>query len=334
MRYHFGMRLVTFEAETQLGRVRRLGALSGDSVIDLQSAYLASLLEQRVEAREASRLAAISLPPAMEAFITAGRSAMSAARQAVAFIEGGGAMPGVPTARKIVMPLAAVRLLAPLRRPNSLRDFIAFEDHAKAGAARRAEQVHPIWYERPVYYKGNHRSILGPHDSMQRPTFTEELDFEMEVACIVGEKMLDVSADDAAKGIFGFMIMNDWSARDIQRGEMAARLGPSKSKDFATSFGPWICTADELGPHPDLEMIALVNGEQVCRARSSDAFWKFPQIIEFVSMGETVWPTDVLGSGTPFGGCMLDHSGPYLQPGDVVELQLGALGTLTTTVTG
>ena len=139
------------------------------------------------------------------------------------------------------------RLLVPIL-PSSLRDFLAFEDHVKAGAARREEPVSEAWYEMPIYYKGNHRSVFGPDEEIPWPPFTEELDYEVEVACILGGGGRDASPEEARGLIFGYTLMNDWSARDIQRKEMSARLGPAKSKDFATSLGPYVVTADELNP--------------------------------------------------------------------------------------
>ena len=218
------------------------------------------------------------------------------------------------------------QLLAPLR-PASLRDFLAFEDHAKGGAARRNEQLNPAWYRSPVYYKGNHRSIVGPGADVAWPSFTEKLDFELELGCVLGIQARDLDHEGAAAAIFGYTIMNDWSARDVQRDEMAMRLGPAKSKDFATSLGPCIVTADELDPRDGLTMIARVNGETWCEASSAHMAWTFPMMIEHVSRGEDVHPGDVYGSGTPFGGCGLDLD-RWIQPGDVVELEVEGIGVL------
>ena len=213
-------------------------------------------------------------------------------------------------------PVPLGKLLAPLK-PASLRDFLAFEDHATGGAKRRNEELNPAWYKTPVYYKGNHRSIVGPDADIVWPSFTEKLDFELELACVLG-------TDNA---IFGYTIMNDWSARDVQRDEMAMRLGPSKSKDFATSLGPCIVTADEIDLHKGLAMRARVNGELWCEADAKDMHWTFPQMIAHVSDGEDIYPGDVYGSGTPFGGCGLDHD-RWLQPNDVVELEIEGIGVL------
>ena len=217
-------------------------------------------------------------------------------------------------------------LLAPLR-PASLRDFLAFEDHATAGAARRGEELNPAWYRAPVYYKGNHRSIAGPGEDVVWPAWSERLDFEMELACVIGVRGRDLDAAGAERAIFGYTIMNDWSARDVQRDEMAMRLGPAKSKDFATSLGPCIVTADEIDPRDGLKMTARVNGEVWTTASSAAMHWTFPQMIAHVAAGEDVWPGDVYGSGTAFGGCGLDQD-RWIAPGDVVELEISGIGNL------
>jgi 2-keto-4-pentenoate hydratase/2-oxohepta-3-ene-1,7-dioic acid hydratase in catechol pathway len=225
-------------------------------------------------------------------------------------------------------PLVDVEILAPLQ-PASLRDFLAFEDHAKAGAGRRGEELNPAWYEMPVYYKGNHRSILGPDESLAWPSWTEKLDFELEVACILGARGRDLTEEEAERTIFGYTIMNDWSARDVQRAEMAMRLGPAKSKDFATSLGPCIVTSDEFDPGAGLSMRARVNGETWFETSGARMHWSFAQMIAYVSRSEDVYPRDVYGSGTAHGGCGLDLD-RWLPRGAIVELEIDGLGTLRT----
>jgi 2-keto-4-pentenoate hydratase/2-oxohepta-3-ene-1,7-dioic acid hydratase in catechol pathway len=220
-----------------------------------------------------------------------------------------------------------VAWLAPLDRLASLRDFLAFEGHVKRGAERRGGDVPPYWYEAPVYYKGNHRSVIGPDEMCPWPTYSSMLDFELELAAIVGVRGRDVAIEDARDHIFGYTVMNDFSARDIQAKEMSTWLGPAKGKDFATSLGPCIVTASELGAAPDLEMICRVNGEEWGRARSSEMHWSWAQIVAHVSLNEDVFPGDVYGSGTPGGCCGLDI-GRSLEPGDVVELEIEKIGVL------
>jgi 2-keto-4-pentenoate hydratase/2-oxohepta-3-ene-1,7-dioic acid hydratase in catechol pathway len=225
-----------------------------------------------------------------------------------------------------------LRLLRPLDRLASLRDFLAFENHVKAGAERRGTQVPDYWYEAPVYYKGNHRSILGPDEECRWPRYSSLMDFELELAMIVGVRGRGVDRESAGAHIFGFTVMNDFSARDIQVREMTAWLGPAKGKDFGTALGPCIVTADEVGTEPDLEMICRVNGEEWGRARSSDAFWSWADMIVHVSDGEDIHPGDVYGSGTPGGCCGLDL-GRYLEPGAVVELEIEHIGVLRNRIT-
>jgi 2-keto-4-pentenoate hydratase/2-oxohepta-3-ene-1,7-dioic acid hydratase in catechol pathway len=219
------------------------------------------------------------------------------------------------------------RWLCPLDRAASLRDFLAFESHVKLGAQRRNASVPEYWYEAPVYYKGNHRSLVGPGDECAWPSYTDRLDFELELAMIVGVPGRDINVDAAGAHIFGFTIMNDFSARDIQSREMSAWLGPAKGKDFATALGPCIVTADEVGTEPSLAMVCRVNGEEWGRARSDEAHWRWADMLAHVSLGEDVFPCDVYGSGTPGGCCGLDL-GRELEPGDVVELEIEKIGVL------
>lgn len=227
----------------------------------------------------------------------------------------------------LVQSTGGHRFICPLDRLSSLRDFLAFESHVKRAADRRDAPVPPYWYEAPVYYKGNHRSILGPDEVCPWPRYAQQLDFELELAMIIGRKGRDVPTDRAGGSIFGFTVLNDFSARDVQVNEMSAWLGPAKAKDFASALGPCIVTADEIGREPDLAMICRVNGEEWGRARSSEARWSWPDMIAHVSDSEDIWPGDVYGSGTPGGCCGLDL-GRELQPGDEVELEIEEIGVL------
>ncbi|MFN2490780.1 MAG: fumarylacetoacetate hydrolase family protein [Actinomycetota bacterium] len=225
----------------------------------------------------------------------------------------------------------SARWLPPLESVSSLRDFLAFEDHVKRGARRRGSDVPDHWYEAPVYYKGNHRAILGPDDECPWPAYTNRLDFELELALVVGTGGRNIAARDAARHIFGFTIFNDFSARDVQAREMSAWLGPAKGKDFANALGPCIVTIDEVGPEPDLAMSCRINGEEWGRARSSEMYWRWADMIAHVSQAEDIWPGDVYGSGTPGGCCGLDLD-RALRPGDVVELEIERIGVLRNTI--
>jgi len=229
---------------------------------------------------------------------------------------------------------AGFRWLCPFDRIASLRDFLAFESHVKLGAERRNGIVPPYWYDAPVYYKGNHRQLLGPGDDIPWPPYTDYLDFELEIAMVIGRRGTDVSARDAPGYIFGFTLFNDVSARDVQMREVSAWLGPAKGKDFANAFGPCIVTVDEIGVAPDLEMRCFVNDEEWGRGQSGDLHWSWDDMIATVSRGETIFPGDVYGSGTPGGCCGLDLD-RRITPGDRVRLELGApAGISITNVVG
>jgi 2-keto-4-pentenoate hydratase/2-oxohepta-3-ene-1,7-dioic acid hydratase in catechol pathway len=238
--------------------------------------------------------------------------------------------------RKGVYKRSEVQLKSPIPRPTSVRDFYAFEEHVKTARAKRNLDVVPEWYEFPVFYFSNHLAIKGPNDKITRPASCEWLDFELEIACIIGKKGINISAHHAEDYIFGYCIMNDWSARDFQRKEMKVGLGPAKGKDFATSLGPWIVTKDELelyrtGDRYDLQMTAKVNGQLLSNGNFKDIHYTFGEMIERASDGVMLYPGEVIGSGTVGSGCILELGTdvhPWLAPGDEVELEITALGKL------
>lgn len=237
---------------------------------------------------------------------------------------------------EMVVPLSDARLLAPLPRPASLRDFYAFEQHVAAAARNRGRAVPPAWYDLPTFYFSNHGAIYGPEVDVHMPR-TDALDFELEIACVIGRSGRDIQPEDANEYIAGFTIMNDWSARDIQREEMTIGMGPAKGKDFATSLGPALVTLDELeafelpdGRH-NLTMIARVNGVECSRGNLRDIYYPFAELIAYASRDANLYPGDVLGSGTVGTGCLLELTageGPWLSDGDVVELEIEGLGIL------
>jgi fumarylacetoacetate (FAA) hydrolase len=221
--------------------------------------------------------------------------------------------------------LDAVRLLAPVPEPPSVRDFFAYEGHVAAGWRRRGGEVPPAWYEAPVFYFSNPASVRGPGDDVPRPPATRELDFELEIAAVIG----------ADGEIAGFTLMNDWSARDVQREEMTVALGPHKGKDFATSLGPWLATPEELpfdGRRLNIEAFVSVNGQDVAHCHANEQYFTWPAMVDHAARDTRLRPGDVLGSGTLTGGCLLElgslEGGRWLEPGDVVTLQAEGLGRL------
>lgn len=241
----------------------------------------------------------------------------------------------------IARTLVETRLRSPISDPPSVRDFYAFEQHVRQARARRGLEMVPEWYEFPVFYFSSTANILGPDDPVRYPHPTRALDYELEVAAIIGRECRDVAAEHAEEVIAGYTILNDWSARDLQRAEMRVGLGPAKGKDFATSLGPYLVTPEDLADRRlaagryDLSMVARVNGVERSRGNWRDIHWTFAQMIERASQNAWLRPGDVIGSGTVGTGCLLELGGDdvgWLQPGDTVELEIERLGVLRNTV--
>ncbi len=239
-----------------------------------------------------------------------------------------------------VAALGDVELRAPIPRPPTIRDFYAFEQHVRTARQRRGLEMIPEWYEFPVFYFSNPYATVAPDEDVAIPPDTEEMDYELEVAAVVGKAGRNLDAAEAEAHIAGYMVMNDWSARDVQRREMKLSMGPVKGKDFATSLGPALVTPDELEPHRrdkafDLQMVARVNGDEWSRASLATVHYSFGEMLAWASRNTRVEPGDVIGSGTCGTGCILElalvHGSeryPWLKDGDVVELEVEQLGLL------
>jgi len=234
---------------------------------------------------------------------------------------------------------AAVRFGPPILAPASFRDFYAFEGHVRTMWERRGGEIPEAWYRLPVFYFSNTSEIGGPDTPIHAPRGSSELDYELEVGALIDTPVRDLAADQATEAIGAYFIVNDWSARDLQRDETTVRLGPAKGKDFATSIGPWLVTPDELreawrpgATGPDLAMTATVNGVETSRGVWSSAQFSFGQMIERASADVALRPGDLIGSGTVGGGSLLEVRdatlGRYLQPGDEVVLSIERLGAL------
>jgi 2-keto-4-pentenoate hydratase/2-oxohepta-3-ene-1,7-dioic acid hydratase in catechol pathway len=318
------MKLCTFEVQTQVGRFQRLGALIDAGVLDLNFTFETRLAhEGEPRAQEVARTI---LPPAMLDYLQAGERARCASLQALEFFKQMTPSRG-PDCQILLYPLNEIRLLTPLPHPVSVRDFYAFEGHVKRGFERRGEAMPAEWYEIPVYYKSGHHNIIGTDTDVLWPSFTDRFDYELELAAVIGKQGRNVPASRAREHIAGFMIMNDFSARDIQRKEMKVRLGPAKGKDWCTALGPWLITSDELGDPYNLQMHARVNGETWSQGNSSGMYWKFEQMIEFITQDDTIFPGDVIGSGTVDSGCGLELD-RWVKRGDLIELEIEGIGIL------
>jgi fumarylacetoacetate (FAA) hydrolase len=236
--------------------------------------------------------------------------------------------------------LSAAPLLPPIPQPATFRDFYAFEQHVSRCRAKRGLPMDTAWYEQPAFYFSNPVALVGHEAAVHAPDGSEELDFELELGLIVGQGGRNVSRAQAWEHVAGFTIVNDFSARDLQRREMSVGLGPAKGKDFATAVGPWLVTLDEVRDRIDdrgrlhLRMAARVNGRELSRGDSADMYFTWPQIIEHASRDAQLLAGDLLGSGTVGTGCILElgpeNTGGWLKPGDVVELEIERLGVLRT----
>jgi fumarylacetoacetate (FAA) hydrolase len=229
----------------------------------------------------------------------------------------------------------------PILQPTSLRDFYAFEGHVKTMWERRGGTVPEAWYRIPIFYFSNVSEIRGPSEPVWCPAASKELDYELEVAALIDTPVQDLPPERGEEAIGGYLVFNDWSARDLQREETTVRLGPAKGKDFASSIGPWLVTPDELadvsrGKGYDLAMTATVNGTQLSRGTWADAQFSFGEMIARASADVRLRPGDLIGSGTVGTGCLLEVRDEilkrYLEPGDEVTLTVDRLGALTTPI--
>lgn len=240
-----------------------------------------------------------------------------------------------------VVSLADVEPRAPIPRPPSLRDFSAFEEHIRNGLEALGLEMGPEWFEIPIFYFSNPNNVRGAGQEVRVPGNSQRMDFELEVAAVIGRGGIDLDPNEAESHIAGFCIYNDWSARDLQDKEMkTAPIGPAKGKDFANSLGPCLVTPDELEPFRkgkayDLAMRASVNGKQYSEGSLADIYWSFGEMIAYASRSAELVPGDVIGSGTCGSGCILELSllhgsdeYPWLAEGDEVRLEVEELGVL------
>lgn len=328
------MKLVTYSFPGGSGGAApRAGLLAGDgtSILDLVRA-LAWAEKKREDAVVASSVLA---------FVEHAKDARPLAEAALAAHAKGDLPDGIAIAAR------GVQLLAPIPRPPSMRDGYAFRQHVETARRNRGLEMIPEFDQFPIFYFTNHQAVIGPGPLRVRPKALEKLDFELEAAIVVGREARDLAANDADDVIFGMTIMNDFSARVLQMEEMKLNLGPAKGKDFATALGPYLATIDEVTPSAkktpsgmqfDLGMRAFVNGVQMSNGNVKDMTWTFAQILERASYGVTLYPGDVIGSGTCGTGCFLELNGSkitkdqWLRPGDVVALEIDRLGRLENTV--
>jgi 2-keto-4-pentenoate hydratase/2-oxohepta-3-ene-1,7-dioic acid hydratase in catechol pathway len=327
------MKLVSFDVQTPVGPLRRIGALaSDDRIVDLQSAYDEKLRDSGLTDAAASRVSTALLPGDMTAFIEGGPVSLDAAREALNW--GITRAEGSPDNRQVLIYSASeTKLLAPVPRPPLLRDFMAFETHLRQIYPKMGRTIPDEWYKIPVYYKGNPGSIAGQGDRIPIPSYAETLDYEFEMAFVIGKGGINIPPERAMEHVLGFMIYNDFSARQIQSREMEVGLGPAKGKDFIFGhvFGPALVTLDEIPDVYDLDMKFTINGELAGEANSGSIHWKFEQMIAHASTDEQLRPGEIFGTGTVGGGAGTE-TGRFLTSGDVIELTVTGLGTLSNSI--
>ncbi len=283
-------------------------------VIDLATSERLRLEKQGATHEAALRLATALFPSSMTAALSLGEIFLATARRASEDAD-----------ERATLALADVRFLPPVD-PPLVRDFMAFEQHARNAGKQMGNSPLEELFRRPVYYKGNPLTFIGHEQDVLWPNYTSSMDYELELGLVIGKMGSNLTPDEAVEHLLGITIFNDFSARDIQGQEMRGLLGPAKGKDFATGVGPWITTRDELDL-TNLTMVARVNGEEWTRNSSSTITWSMGELIAYASKGETLWPGELIGTGTVGFGCGLEL-GKRLQPGDVVELEVEGIGIL------
>ncbi|MCU1604003.1 MAG: putative Fumarylacetoacetate hydrolase [Modestobacter sp.] len=293
------MQLVTYHRVDGAASAR-VGILDGELVVDLADAAQ-------------DRLSPDLVPDSMLSLLRMGQEGMDLARAGQELARSTG---------DFTAPLAEVRLAAPLPRPNSMRDFMLVEEHVKNSFGTVPDQ----WYRLPIHWKGNPDTVIGPDDEVPWPHYTDKLDYELEVAAVLGRPAYQVTPDQALECIVGYTIFNDWSARDIQFREMEVRLGPAFGKDFATSLGPVLTTADAIDIST-ARMSARVNGETWSEGGLGAMVFSFAEAISTLSVDQPLQPGDVFGGGTIGRGCGLELD-RWISPGDVVELEVEGIGVL------
>ena len=283
-----------------VGSVQRIGALHGQQIIDLHAVYASYLREVRGIYRWRQLSQAI-LPADMLKFIEGGEMAMEAAHLALDYLERIGNSAEGQGGERHVYQLSEVKLMAPVPRPVSIRDCSAFPQHSMnmQAAKQPAAELPEVWYEIPAHYRTSSTDVVGPDAPILWPSYTEKLDYELEVALCIGKYGVNIPVEKAEEHIFGYTIFNDVSARDFQRKEMSLKLGPTKAKSFQNSniMGPCLVTPDEIDVN-NLRMTARINGEVWSDGNTRDMHFKFPQLIAYLSKDDPIYPGEFIGSGT------------------------------------
>jgi len=327
------MKILTYKRPTVFGTQKRLGILYNDkTIVDVNFTWQAIFERFGYYApdKRADLLAPNSLATFLKLYQDASISKLQETLQCWGDLASRGILKTKNQADIALHVLDANDLTfdVPLDEIAMYRDFYAHEKHVKKGFEKRNETVPAAWYEIPAYYKGGNTGFIGNDEVIPWPYYSQQLDYELELGVVIGRDGKNVKEKDIKKHIFGFTILNDISARDIQRKEMSIRLGPAKGKDWCSVMGPVIVTFDEFNyEEPNLLMTAAVNGTEWSRGYSGDSHYTWGQMIEHMSMEEWIRATDFIGSGTVGTGCGLELD-RWIQPGDLLELTIDKIGTL------
>lgn len=323
------LRLVTFRTNDSSSAKDKIGTLAGenyDIVIDLNEAYDEYLGKGRSNENHSS------IASSMVELLDKGAVGLAACEKALDYAGDFLTDKEFQSSRekeRMAYKANEVKLLPPLPFPRLIMDFLSFEQHIRNTRSKRGQSIPKEWYEFPVCYKKSPGSIVGNGENIVWPSYTNRLDYELELAIYVGKIGKNITEDKAFNHIAGYSVFNDFSARDIQFREMNVGLGPFKGKDFDTAgaLGPCIVTADEVQDPHNLEMTARINGEIWSRGNTKDMHWKIPKLISYASLEETIYPGYILGTGTVGNGCGIELD-KFLKPGDAVELEIEKLGVL------
>jgi len=331
------MRLVTFELQTVLGRVERIGALAHGTIVDLTSAYTAHL-GQSEDVNAARRMALGTVPPDMIGFLEGGATARAAAEAAIGYV--GVCLKDEPKplgadGERLTFAREEVRLLAPVPRPPMIRDGILILDHYRVGMERlfkiaEQDRMPEAAKKLPIFWKPSRAAVAGPDDLIRWPKYSERLDYEFELGMYIGKRGRDIPVERAWDHVAGYTVFNDLGLRDLQPAEISLRMGPAKAKDFATSkvMGPCLVTTEEVPTLEGLKLTVRVNGDIWFDGAISGWSFTFAELIAYVSRDEPLEVGDFFGSGPPAysAGFEMDR---WVKPGDVVSCEIEGIGVLS-----
>jgi 2-keto-4-pentenoate hydratase/2-oxohepta-3-ene-1,7-dioic acid hydratase in catechol pathway len=324
------MKLYTYQITTKIGPFERIGAELNGKIVDLNLACAAYLSNARESNPYDS--AAFYIPPHMIKFFEGGDKSKKMALECIEFVRNElqkkGEIEG-PQNEQILYSFDEVKLMAPVPRPNLVRDCIVFLEHFRERWTKRGWPIPDVFYKYPPYATQSGAIVVGTGDPIWMPRYTKQLDFELELGIYIGKKGIDIREEEAEQYIAGFTVFNDVSARDAQMEEGGMRMGPSKGKNFehGSIMGPCLVTPDEID-YNNLKMIVRINGQLMSEDNSKDMYHKFPKIIAHISQEEYLYPGDFIASGTSPHGTAQDTIKRWLQPGDVLELEIEGIGII------